>query len=369
MWTDTQNQALKAVQAWLKDYWSGKRKETKPFFYLGGYAGVGKTTLAKHFASHINGDVLFAAYTGKAALVMAKNGCWGARTIHSLLYIPKVDPLTGEAIFKLNRKSPIKDAALIIIDECSMVDQSMAQELLSFERPILVLGDPGQLPPVSGAGYFTSGKPDFMLTEIHRQAGDNPIIQLATTIRNGKMPKVGSYGSSLVSNDKPKLSVLFDVDQVLVGTNTRRAKINNVFRSKLGYDEDLPMSGERLICLKNDKDLSIFNGGMFEVIERLPGHPNNKFFKMKVKSSDEQRADLTVKVHKSLFTDMSTPHWKMLKGSQSFDFAYGITTHKAQGSQWKNIAIIDESRVFGEHRYNWLYTAVTRAEESVTLYV
>ena len=65
-----------------------------------------------------------------------------------------------------------------MIDECSMVDAELARDLLSFGKPILVLGDPFQLPPVKGGGYFTESPPDVMLTEIHRQAEDNPIIRL-----------------------------------------------------------------------------------------------------------------------------------------------------------------------------------------------
>src|SRR5215475_5269010 len=77
-----QDAALKAVAAWLKA--KPGRNNTPQVFRLFGYAGTGKTTLAKHIAQGVDGEVLFAAFTGKAALVMRHKGCRDASTIHSL---------------------------------------------------------------------------------------------------------------------------------------------------------------------------------------------------------------------------------------------------------------------------------------------
>src|SRR4029453_18241787 len=119
-----QDEALRAVSKWLKDGRS-------PIFRLFGYAGTGKTTLARYFAEHIEGDVQFAAFTGKAAQVLRSKGAANARTIHSLIYRPRgeeavADAATGKTsmspTFSLNRQSPVARAKLIIIDECSMVD-------------------------------------------------------------------------------------------------------------------------------------------------------------------------------------------------------------------------------------------------------
>src|SRR5688500_3222997 len=176
-----QDAALLAVSRWMKSC-------RPPLFRLFGYAGTGKTTLARRIAEGVDGDVLFAAFTGKAAQVMRNKGCANARTIHSLIYRPrgeKPEKETGELqpAFALNRASPVGKAKLIIVDECSMVDEALGRDLLSFGTPVLVLGDPGQLPPVKsgdgGGGYFTEHEPDVMLTEIHRQARDNPIVALA----------------------------------------------------------------------------------------------------------------------------------------------------------------------------------------------
>jgi exodeoxyribonuclease-5 len=71
--------------------------------------------------------------------------------------------------FMLNPGSMLREAKLLVLDEVSMVGDEMAHDLLSFGKPILVLGDPGQLPPVRGEGAFTKVQPDVMLTEVHRQ--------------------------------------------------------------------------------------------------------------------------------------------------------------------------------------------------------
>ena len=70
-----------------------------------------------------------------------------------------------------------------MIDECSMVDEELGRDLLSFGKPILVLGDPAQLPPVKGGGFFTETAPDVMLTEIHRQAEGSAIIRASRAAR------------------------------------------------------------------------------------------------------------------------------------------------------------------------------------------
>ena len=148
--------------------------------------------MARHIAEGVDGDVLFAAFTGKAAQVLRSKGATKASTIHSLIYRPRgeeaiEDEETGKTnvtpMFTLNRQSAVSKADLIIIDECSMVDETLGSDLMSFGTPILVLGDPGQLPPVSGGGYFTDHEPDILLEEVHRQARDNPIIDLAQMVR------------------------------------------------------------------------------------------------------------------------------------------------------------------------------------------
>jgi exodeoxyribonuclease V len=368
LWNDQQAEALKAVSRWFQEY-KTSRNPTKRFFYLAGYAGTGKTTLARHFAEGMNSP-LFAAFTGKAAMVMRKAGCSNARTIHSLIYIADQDEETGEIKFYLNKESVLADADLLVIDECSMVNEQIGNDLLSFSVPILVLGDPAQLPPVEGSGFFTRGKPDMMLTEIHRQAKDNPIIYLASLARSGQMPDIGTYDNTRVLSKISSADALA-ADQVLVGRNITRQDMNRKMRKLLGYADDLPMPAERLICLKNDKSLNIFNGGTFTVLKRTKIKTKPDFKRYTVTSDDEHRKPIILKTHDSFFDDsVDKPEWKALAGSQEMAFAYAITVHKSQGSQWENVLLYgSEAFVFREDKFRFLYTGITRAAEKLTLII
>src|ERR1700730_13716734 len=93
---------------------------------------------------------------------------------------------TETPTFELWDDAPVASARLIVIDECSMVDAELGRDLMSFGVPVLVLGDPAQLPPIQGGGFFTEAEPNVMLTEVHRQARDNPIIRLSMHVRAGE---------------------------------------------------------------------------------------------------------------------------------------------------------------------------------------
>src|SRR3954462_14766657 len=114
-----QDAALNAVADWLKAKPGGGG--TPQTFRLFGFAGTGKTTLARHIAEGVDGKVLFAAFTGKAALVMRSKGCDRASTIHSLIY-KTIENGAPTPSFELWDEAPASKAKLIIIDECSMVD-------------------------------------------------------------------------------------------------------------------------------------------------------------------------------------------------------------------------------------------------------
>src|ERR1700751_4394952 len=193
IFTPHQDFALKAVADWLKA--KPGRNGTPQVFRLFGYAGTGKTTLARHIADGVQGKVLFAAFTGKAALVMRHKGCQGASTIHSLIYRP-IERDDEIPTFELWDDAPAAEAKLIVIDECSMVDAELGRDLMSFRAPLLVLGDPAQLPPIAGGGFFTDADPDAMLTEVHRQAQDDPIVRLSMDIREGRELEIGRHGES-----------------------------------------------------------------------------------------------------------------------------------------------------------------------------
>jgi len=420
-WSPQQEGALSAVAAWFK---SG---DTRDPFKLFGYAGTGKTTLARHFAEGIDGEVLFGAYTGKAASVLRAMGCDNASTIHQLIYRPsskskrvlrdlqaKLDDLARSKGFKdrteafkdekwaarvtvqklakqiedelaylrqpqfaLNEAALTSDTALLIIDECSMVDKKMADDLLSFGVPILVLGDPAQLPPVKGGGAF-SGKADFMLTEIHRQAEGNPLIQLATRIRNGERLAQGEYGKSRVCHRSEITKELaLAHDQIIVGRNATRHRLNKLMRVWQGLDvAQPPIVGEKLVCLRNDHDLGLLNGTLWNVDKcqlvgvnawdgdaRLVLGLNEFGVAVPFAISD------LIAFSDTFYGQETNRSWHERKEAQEFDYGYALTCHKSQGSQWGTVLVRDESHCFRGTEKEWLYTAVTRACDAVTIAV
>jgi exodeoxyribonuclease V len=365
MFTPHQDAALKAVAAWLKA--RPGRRDTPPIFRLFGYAGTGKTTLAKHVAQGVDGKVLFAAFTGKAALVMRHKGCRGASTIHSLIYRPLA---SDEAVpsFELWDDAPAAEAKLIVIDECSMVDAELGRDLVSFKVPLLVLGDPAQLPPVAGGGFFTDAEPDAMLTEVHRQARDDPIVRLSMEIRAGRSLEPGLYGdTAIVTRANLDRQRVLDADQVLVGRNATRRAYNQRMRERRGFAGALPMTGDKLVCLRNNKRKGLFNGGLWTVQERP--RVRRQVIGMRLKPDDEPgERSVKVRVRQECFAGaIEELPWEERKRCDEFDFGYVLTVHKAQGSQWDDVVLFDESFAFPDSRARWLYTGVTRAAKRLTL--
>lgn len=428
--TAEQDRAIDAVARW---YNNGQAR--KPVFKLFGYAGTGKTTLAKHFAEGVKGDVMFGAFTGKAASVLRAKKCENASTIHQMIYRPttksrkRLDALTNdlELLYKeigppeegkrearraprklineierereelgqpgfvlkefigpegydetTHERTPMMDPQLLILDECSMIAERMAADLMSFGVPILVLGDPAQLPPVKGNAAFTNSDPDFMLTEIHRQAEGDPIIQLATLVREGKRLTQGEYGRSRVCHKGEITKELaLAHDQIIVGRNLTRHRLNRLWRVWKGVDKkDPPHVGERLVCLKNDHNLGLLNGTLWEVTKVSltgidPWDPDARLLLDLKESGPLQPVNLAdVIAYSDCFYDAGAKRdWKSVGGAQQFDYGYALTAHKAQGSQWDKVLIRDESRCFREDANKWLYTAITRASDAVTIAV
>ena len=364
--TRQQEDALRLAEAWL----SGGNQ----VFRLFGFAGTGKTTLAR-----LLGATHYAAFTGKAAYVLRSMGCPNATTIHSLIYTPRTKsaarlreleeelekhPQNQELLvmvqveranvkrpsWTLNLGSELRYAKLLVIDECSMVDEVMGEDLLSFGCKVLVLGDPAQLPPVAGGGFFTNQQPDVLLTEVHRQARDNPILDLATIIREtGQLPD----HHELIYRGKVTPQMGMTVDQLIVGRNATRHAINKRMRYLLGRMDPLPVIGDKVVCTRNNHDIGLLNGAVYQVTDiPAPG-------------LIELDNDLVVEYHPELFLGQELEYWREDQ-AQKFEYGYALTCHKAQGSQWDSVGIMDESGAFPKaQRASWLYTAVTRAAKTL----
>lgn len=378
-----QQEGLDKIEQW---YRAGR--DSRQDFYQAGYAGTGKSTMARQVYGILRcilnrrPRIQIATYTGKAALVLKTKGWPLARTIHSLIY--KLDEQAdedGEPVFILNRESDLYHADLLIVDEVSMVGQDVGKDLMSFGKKILVLGDPGQLPPIEGAGYFTSREPDHLLTEIHRQALDSPIIRWATAVRTGR----GVAGMSWSEGESQIMKKAFTpkgrpppihlystfgsvADQTICGLNATR----HVFNAKLrqlalpGCPEGQPVVGDKLICLKNNHEKGLLNGGLW----RVKSTPElvDRSWRMDVTSLDLENVDCEVLVPMEFFQAKAGDLDKFdLFEKDQFDFGYAITCHKSQGSQWDKVFIYNENWAFRENAARWLYTAITRAAKSVVI--
>ena len=415
-WTDQQSDALRRARQWLSS-------PGRPYFMLAGYAGTGKTTLATTLAERVV-NVHFAAYTGKAAHVLRKAGAPNPTTLHSLIYLPQEkcdeyfrelkrdraallrrDPVPTKDVAKLdvlikrerknlshpdfviNPQSPLWDADLLVIDEYSMVDEDMGADLLSFNCPILALGDPGQLPPVNGEGRcFFKGEPDAMLTSIVRQGANNPIIQMSMDVREGRRLSQGQYGDSRVCNvrdlsDEQMGEILKASDQFLVGTNVTRRKFNRYYREVMGlrkrqdferktrrYDTvvaeaDLPVDGDLVVCRRNNRKECLYNGQPWKVLSASKAHGGL----LKLKLVDENGRVFMTLSHPHHFLGVENkidPHSR--RDANEFDYSYALTVHRSQGSQWDHVVLYDEWRV-PQSRRQWLYTGITRAAETITV--
>lgn len=389
-WSPVQERALDAVAAWL-------RAADRPIFFLAGYAGTGKTTLARHLAANESGKVLFGSFTGKAALVMRNRGCEGAATLHSLMYrvvdknkeplrrleaelevaqaqtlpdLVRIAELQSDAErlraelrgprFQLNPDGPLSEASLLVVDEVSMVDERLGEDLLTFGVPILALGDPFQLPPIRGTGFLTSWAPDIVLDEIHRQAAGDPIIELATRVREGRQLQVGEWGRTRVIRraDFDPATLMPDA-QILCGRNVTRHDVNRKRRARLGLPQGVVVPGDRVVCLRNNPEIGVLNGGTHEVLSAVELKDEDKF----VLSLD---GNISVIAHAGPFRGEEIPFWTA-RDAEHFDFGYCLTVHKAQGSQWREVVLIDESWCFRAEAARHRYTGITRAVEALTV--
>src|SRR6516225_1111855 len=223
----------------------------------------------------------------------AQQGLPGRRHHPRLIYKARE---SGEETpsFELWGEAPASKARLIVIDECSMVDAELARDLMSFGVPLLVLGDPAQLPPIQGGGFFTDAEPDAMLTEVHRQAQDDPIVRLSMAIRAGSPLQQGRYGATeVVRRDALDPARVLGADQILVGRNATRRAYNARLRERRGFVDALPMAGDKLVCLRNNRRKGLFNGGLWVVRERPKAR--RQIIRMRLKP-DEDLCDRTIRV-------------------------------------------------------------------------
>lgn len=366
-----------------------QRARTSLLKTLGGWAGTGKTTTLGAIVNTLRARqdrlrVAFCCFTGKASLVM-RNKLEASRalregegqdycgTIHSLIY----EPVVRDGYVVGWRRVATLPFDLIVLDEASMVDALLFKDLQSYGLPILAVGDHGQLPPVSGELNLMSN-PEIRLEKIHRQAEDNPIVHVSRVVREEGYLPPGRYGEWVNKVTDPEvLERVRDLKDVLVicGTNKTRARLNSFLRARADFDGPLPMKGEKVICLRNNRAAGIYNGMTGTLLE--PPRPNDLWLRLSVKmdggpvfKGDAFAAQFGAP--KTLDEFDRGPNKTKLKGPQLgdlFDWGYAMTCHKAQGSEAKRVVVFEECEWMRDEdlQRRWAYTAYTRARERLLI--
>lgn len=407
--TADQQEAAALIEAWYHHL-------NTQIFVLCGYAGTGKTFLVDYVVRALGlvagESAAFVAPTGKAASVLIQSGV-PATTVHSLIYTREEDievdengEVISEQFLRFVKKESIDSKIrLIVLDETSMVSDDVLRDLLSFGVKCLCCGDPAQLPPVGGSNTLLS-TPVITLKEIVRQERDNPIVRLAARVRAGERPAYGEDGCVSViprrALDADARRALFtQADQIIVGTNRTRAMINREVRAIRGISPDrvLPQDGEKIICTLNDwskplderGDFHLVNGIIgrcYRVREQLDGlgqldfqpdflaervedlpFDTGVFVRGQYYHGYGNRACLLtngILVHENNREMLRRFKVRREDTVCRFEFAYAVTCHKAQGSEYDFVVVIDESGYFEDGK-EWLYTAVTRAKKRLVI--
>ena len=381
------------------------RKSTLQTFVLAGFAGTGKTTLLKYTVTQTLGlteeSVAFVTPTGKAATVLLRQGI-PATTVHRLIY----QSITTETEVEINgklikieklsfkrRENIDKSIKLIVLDEASMVSDEILWDLMEFGVKILLCGDNAQLPPVEGFNTYLK-EPNVTLKQIVRQQLDNPIIMLSEMAREGKYIPFGRYGNNATVLSKRQFlgekrkHYLTKADQIICGINKTRSAINNELRVMLGLGV-MPENGDKLICTINNWEQFIDSDYRYNLVNGIIGTVYNPFYdsstgigymQFKVDFLDEICPD-ALPFDTGIFTE---GRYRYKHGDyfekfnedgepvgaftlNRFEYGYCISCHKAQGSEFDNVVVFDESYAFKEDKNRWLYTAITRAKKKLIL--
>jgi len=382
--TNQQKEALNKAKNW----WKTKYKQT---FEISGIAGSGKTTIVYSLIESIglkHDEVLFMAFVGKATLALARKGNY-AQTIHSTIYdfskkvnksISKIDleneKIKYDIVFTKKDRLP-KNIKLLVVDEAGMVSESIARDILSYDIPVIALGDNNQLDPVFGERYFLKN-PDITLTEPMRQALDSPIIYLAQQALKGKYIKRGNYNNECFVIDKSMITdnMLIKSDIVLCGTNKMRHKLNKQIREDiLKIDNDLPVIGDKLICRKNNWRQSIDNN--IFLINGMVGYVDDIYLESYKNGSinidfrpdflDDEYFD-NIRIDLNHIKNSSGPtSYNRFNKSNVFEYGYAITVHLSQGSEWDKVFLYDDCYGSNDYRRKLLYTAITRSKKNLII--
>ncbi len=323
-------------------------------FVIFGCAGTGKTLLLASVAARFPAKVL--APTGRVSALLARKIGRRASTIHSAIY--KVTDESsdrggpGQPEFELAVAAGAWAGRVLLIDEISMIGARLGRDLLRTGATVVAFGDPAQLPPVDDQAFFTEA--DIELKTVHRQAAGSPILRQATRVRSGGFYRSDTPDFRVVK--APSDDDMRSADIVLCFRNDTRKAANARIRWLKGYGPGSPQKGERLLALRNDYRAAIFNGELFTLMADI----GNDHLPVLLRSDTGQN----ISVH-ATFPGVQRPP-DAPAARLSLDWGYCATVHRAQGSEFDSVVIIDEFPD-GPDRIKWLYTALTRARKRVVV--
>lgn len=420
-YTANQKEALLGAAAFIE---AGKGE-----FVLSGYAGTGKTTIVENIANFARKkglDVWVTAPTNKAVRVLAGKlpdsvrDFVEMRTIHRTLYGgAERDPITGE--LKFNESADLGSKDIVLVDEASMIEERVYSDIQRYAigrgARVIFIGDGFQLEPV-GKDPGLMNRPTVVMTEVKRQNLTSNILKLATAMRNLKMglvPKESGGDTSVVPAKELRDGYIESLKRgedsiYITATNRDRVAMNTRARAELrgvGLMTEVK-DGEPLISIANSDYYP--NGETFKANTREMQHAGwvdvpvvafggtiqtvkGQMLKGTVldKATGELREayqlivpdyESASLVHQMIEADLASgdPLLKpfvmfnprsgkkyISKGLTVATYAYAITGHKSQGSQWQNVYIDQQGSNKLTDNPRWLYTAITRASQKLNL--
>lgn len=385
--TDEQEQIIEQGVDWFYN-------QSTQLFEIDGEAGTGKSVVLHEIVNRLNlfeSEYMPMAYTGQAAIIMRVKGFENSKSIHSSLYRLELIPAKNRDhiddpfvintelntdkfvhVFRKLNKTDLYGIKLFIIDEAWMVPDKMKSDIMSFGIKVIAAGDSGQLPPVMGNPAFLTGYNVHHLTKLMRQNETSAIVYLAHRARYGKPINCGIYGNeALVIEDKDVSSeMLLNSQHVICGTNKSRDFFNTRIRNLKGISTPYPVVGDRIICRNNDWNMTVANIALANGLQGIVLTPLDisNFSKEDVINIDFltdlvnipfYSVDINARYIISPY-DVRTQikNSKYVKG-ELFEYAYAITTHLSQGSEYDQGIYYEE--FLRQNIQNQLnYTAITR---------
>lgn len=400
-----QERALDEVFASLKS----RREAT-----LAGAAGTGKSTVTNAIIQRWGGKVILLAPTGKAAVRLREVTGRQTQTIHSAIYATcDEEESVGrrETLIFGEPRPPVGAGprTLVVVDEASMVSRDLYQDVMAQLRkvgaPVVWVGDHEQLPPVEGlAGPDLAGT-RAKLTQVHRQALESPVLELATLVREHRAAAFTRWGDRVSrrlasiedavtwAEERPGERIL------LTWTNRVRQAANALTRGRRGYTLGEVQVGESLLCTYNNYGVGLMNGETLQVhsvrlikdLTAAVGQPvvqvNGRYLMAPstFDAWDPQQSDRSVyrKVWEPLYAReqmhdvMRRAGWNRVRYYEARDrvshyglqgtWGYCLTVHKAQGSQWPAVSFLScpgyRRAPDDDFKRRLTYTAITRAEQ------